>query len=191
MLLICLFFFFVDIWIDTQTLLSPVLLCGPSDLVLKKPAILSFQHCAALKQGHWNLSVYYSDSAPDSPTCWQVNRPIQTKSIFDLHAEKMESKRLFSLIIDDAETGDAGRGDHQHARLFSSGSSSVPLGHRPVGSLRIHRRIGRQRHGHQDPASCRFRSARQSELRVLSTLLRPRRHHRRPRCKFLFAFLLQ
>ena len=49
------------------------MLCGPSDLVFKKPAILSFQHCAALKQSQWRLSVFYSDSAPEDPPNWQVN----------------------------------------------------------------------------------------------------------------------
>lgn len=52
------------------------MLCGPSDVVFKKPAILSFQHCAALKQGQWTLSVFYSDSAPEDPPNWQVtSRP--------------------------------------------------------------------------------------------------------------------
>lgn len=60
---------------DNQTLLSPVMLCGPSDVAFKKPAILSFQHCAALKQGPWSLSVYYSDSAPEDPPTWQVIGP--------------------------------------------------------------------------------------------------------------------
>ena len=50
------------------------MLCGPSDVVFKKPAILSFQHCAALKQGQWSLSVYYSDSAPEDPPNWQVKQ---------------------------------------------------------------------------------------------------------------------
>ena len=48
------------------------MLCGPSDVVFKKPAVLSFQHCAALKQGPWSLSVYYSDSAPEDPPNWQA-----------------------------------------------------------------------------------------------------------------------
>lgn len=52
------------------------MLCGPSDVVFKKPAILSFQHCAALKQGQWSLSVFFSDSAPEDPPNWQVrSRP--------------------------------------------------------------------------------------------------------------------
>ena len=52
---------------ESQSLLSSIMLCGPSDVVFKKPAILSFQHCAALKQGQWSLSVCYSDSAPEDP----------------------------------------------------------------------------------------------------------------------------
>lgn len=56
---------------ECQTLLSPIMLCGPSDVVFKKPAILSFQHCAALKQGQWSLSVFFSDSAPEDPPNWQ------------------------------------------------------------------------------------------------------------------------
>ncbi len=57
---------------ESQTLLSPILLCGPSGLAFKKPAVLSFQHCAALKHGPWSLSVYYSDSAPEDLPNWQV-----------------------------------------------------------------------------------------------------------------------
>lgn len=56
---------------ESQTLLSPILLCGPSGLAFKKPAVLSFQHCAALKHGPWSLSVYYSDSAPEDLPNWQ------------------------------------------------------------------------------------------------------------------------
>ncbi|CAG0913210.1 unnamed protein product [Notodromas monacha] len=46
---------------DGQTLLSPVIICGGApNLVLKKPVILSFQHCASLQHGHWTLAVYNS-----------------------------------------------------------------------------------------------------------------------------------
>jgi leucine-rich repeat transmembrane protein FLRT len=45
--------------VDRQTLLSPVISCGPTNVLLKKPAILSFQHCAALKYGGWSVSLYH------------------------------------------------------------------------------------------------------------------------------------
>ncbi|OXA43430.1 Netrin receptor UNC5C [Folsomia candida] len=46
---------------DGQTLLSPVISCGPRNVQLKKPAILSFQHCAALKMSNqgWIISLYH------------------------------------------------------------------------------------------------------------------------------------
>jgi leucine-rich repeat transmembrane protein FLRT len=58
------------------------MLCGPSDVVFKKPAILSFQHCAALKQGQWSLSVFYSDSAPEDPPNWQVMKITDLTDIY-------------------------------------------------------------------------------------------------------------
>jgi len=67
---------------ESQTLLSPIMLCGPSDVVFKKPAILSFQHCAALKQGQWSLSVFYSDSAPEDPPNWQVMKITDLTDIY-------------------------------------------------------------------------------------------------------------
>jgi len=101
---------------DTQTLLSPVLLCGPSDLVLKKAAVLSFQHCGALKQGHWNLSIYFSDSAPDSATCWQklvtlgeetINTPVFSQ--VDAHQCHLAIDQLghYALVGESADSGAA------------------------------------------------------------------------------------
>lgn len=42
-----------------QTLLSPVIICGPhqASKKLKKPVILSFPHSASLRQGNWTISV--------------------------------------------------------------------------------------------------------------------------------------
>ena len=42
-----------------QTLLSPVIICGPVQATkkLRKPVIVSLPHCAALRQGNWTLSV--------------------------------------------------------------------------------------------------------------------------------------
>ena len=41
---------------EQQTLLSPVVLVGPSNVQLLRPAIVSFQHCAGL-QSSWSVSV--------------------------------------------------------------------------------------------------------------------------------------
>ena len=167
---------------DTQTLLSPILLCGPSDLVLKKPAILSFQHCAALKQGHWNLSIYFSDSAPDSLTCWQVK-------LLNSVARVEDSNIWLLHFLGATETGDAWRGNDQHSRLFASRCSPVPLGHRPARSLRLDWRIGWQRRCLKDFASGCFRPTCQSDVWVFAPLLRSRWHYRCPWCKFLFPVI--
>ena len=57
-----------------QTLLSPVISTGPSSVALRKPAILSFHHCAALKYGGWKISLYHHLVAESSARTgsWQV-----------------------------------------------------------------------------------------------------------------------
>lgn len=57
---------------DNQTMLSPVINCGPSSLSLKKPVVLSFHHCASIKHGQWILSVYGSSTSHDEPPRWQM-----------------------------------------------------------------------------------------------------------------------
>jgi len=47
----------VAVFVDDETLLGPVVLLGPSDVVLCKPVVVSFEHCAAVRQGRWTLSV--------------------------------------------------------------------------------------------------------------------------------------
>ncbi|CAG0922476.1 unnamed protein product, partial [Notodromas monacha] len=46
----------------------PVVMCGPVGLRLEKPVIISFQHCASLQHGHWDISVLScNNSAADDP----------------------------------------------------------------------------------------------------------------------------
>ena len=49
-----------------------MVLVGPPGIVLMKPVILSFQHCASMRQGSWVLSLYRSDSPLDEPPQWKV-----------------------------------------------------------------------------------------------------------------------
>ena len=57
--------------LDRQTIISPVILCGPGQPgILKKAVILSFQHCANMRQGGWMLSLCASDTPPDEPPRW-------------------------------------------------------------------------------------------------------------------------
>ncbi|KAL1138574.1 hypothetical protein AAG570_008637 [Ranatra chinensis] len=73
---------------DRQTQLSPVVLSGPAGIVFKKPVILNFHHCASLKHGQWNISVWSSDSPPEATPVWQkivtlgeetINTPVFTQ----------------------------------------------------------------------------------------------------------------
>lgn len=58
---------------DVQTMLSAVIICGPSTLQLSKPVVLSFPHCASVKHGQWMLSAYASDSPYEEPPSWRVS----------------------------------------------------------------------------------------------------------------------
>lgn len=51
-----------------------MVLCGPTDLLLQKPVVLSIQHCASMRQGGWKLSVCSSRTPLDEPPHWQVVR---------------------------------------------------------------------------------------------------------------------
>ncbi len=70
---------------DMQTVLGPVVVCGPQGLDLLKPMILSFQHCASIKHGRWNLMIYNSESPYDEPPQWQVGdgtEPCKNRKIY-------------------------------------------------------------------------------------------------------------
>lgn len=43
------------------TLLSAVVVCGPAGIDLVKPVILQFEHCAELRTGNWELSLWSAD----------------------------------------------------------------------------------------------------------------------------------
>lgn len=58
--------------VDSQTLLGPVVLCGPPDVVLLKPAIITIQHCASVTHGQWALDVCTSQTPPGDVPDWTV-----------------------------------------------------------------------------------------------------------------------
>ena len=58
---------------DKETLLSPVILCGPLGVHLKKSAIITFQHCALLNTQNWKISIHASDSGTEEENPeWKV-----------------------------------------------------------------------------------------------------------------------
>ncbi|WAQ96586.1 UN5BB-like protein [Mya arenaria] len=56
---------------EKQTILSPIVLCGPTGMVLNKPIVLSMQHCASMRQGGWQLSICSSNTPLEMPPHWQ------------------------------------------------------------------------------------------------------------------------
>lgn len=66
---------------EKQTLLSPVVTCGPGGLIFKKPVIINFQHCASLKYGHWSVSVWCCDSPLEAPPVWQVGTTLFSPAV--------------------------------------------------------------------------------------------------------------
>ena len=45
----------------SQTRLSPVILIGPSNITLLKPAVLSFEHSALIDESSWKLQMMHTD----------------------------------------------------------------------------------------------------------------------------------
>ncbi|GFQ82383.1 netrin receptor UNC5B, partial [Trichonephila clavata] len=59
---------------DKETILSPVVQCGPPDLSFTKPLILSLPHCAVVDSPEkWTISIFSSDppSAEDESPAWK------------------------------------------------------------------------------------------------------------------------
>ncbi|XP_078364185.1 netrin receptor UNC5C-like [Oculina patagonica] len=54
-----------------ESLLSPVVKCGPTGLKFQRPVILSMPHCALLEEGAWNLKVQYNESEPSTAADWK------------------------------------------------------------------------------------------------------------------------
>ena len=65
------------VFTEKQTILSPIVLCGPTGMVLNKPIVLSMQHCASMRHGGWQLSVCSSNTPLEVPPHWQVRTPKQ------------------------------------------------------------------------------------------------------------------
>ncbi|XP_072164756.1 netrin receptor UNC5B-like [Diadema setosum] len=54
-----------------QTLLSPVVLCGPPTVVLAKSVVLVLPHCAQMSKNDWRFSVFGSGTHPTDDKCWE------------------------------------------------------------------------------------------------------------------------
>ncbi|XP_072527224.1 tight junction protein 1 isoform X2 [Salminus brasiliensis] len=54
-----------------ETLLSPLVMCGPHGLKFLKPVELRLPHCASMTPDGWSFALKSSDSSSGDPKCWQ------------------------------------------------------------------------------------------------------------------------
>ena len=91
-----------------QTLLSPVIICGPVQATkkLRKPVIVSLPHCAALRQGNWTLSVLGAGEDKGEAMTWRslvtlgqenINSPVYAQ--LDLNMVHLVTENLTALAL--------------------------------------------------------------------------------------------
>ncbi|CAM1331977.1 UNC5C (predicted) [Pycnogonum litorale] len=56
---------------SNETLLSPIVELGPSDVSVNKPVILVIPHCADMVDGKWKFSIYQDSSSSSSNPHWE------------------------------------------------------------------------------------------------------------------------
>ncbi|XP_071954495.1 netrin receptor UNC5C-like isoform X2 [Antedon mediterranea] len=54
-----------------QTMLTPIIICGPASMTLVKPMILTSSHCAAQISSDWKYSIYYSKGQSRTSSSWE------------------------------------------------------------------------------------------------------------------------
>ena len=91
-----------------QTLLSPVIICGPVQATkkLRKPVIVSLPHCAALRQVNWTLSVLRAGEDSKEAMTWRslitlgrenINSPVYAQ--LDLNIVHLVTESLTALDL--------------------------------------------------------------------------------------------
>ncbi|XP_041976434.1 netrin receptor UNC5C-like isoform X2 [Aricia agestis] len=86
------------------TQLSPVVKCGPPRLQLNKPVVLQMPHCASLKHGFWNLSLYAIDhGSPKPDPQWRKVVSLGQETINTPVFTQLDSDKIF-LVTDTLST---------------------------------------------------------------------------------------
>ncbi|XP_065201785.1 netrin receptor UNC5C isoform X2 [Planococcus citri] len=110
---------------DKQTQLSPIVMCSPTGYTFKRPVIISFQHCASLKYGPWNISVLKSDcSVENTAPIWQKVVTLGEETINTPVFTQVDHNEVF--LVTETFT-----------RFVLIGEAATPLITKPVKHLRL------------------------------------------------------
>ncbi|KAG1672763.1 Netrin receptor UNC5C [Nymphon striatum] len=68
---------------ESQTVISPIVMCGPPSVILKKSVIISFEHSASDKLGSWKYNVFLCRPSNQSQNMieWQVTNCKAVKAL--------------------------------------------------------------------------------------------------------------
>ena len=114
-----------------STLLSPVVVCGPAaaSKKLRKPVIVSFPHCAALRQGNWTLTVVGAGEGGEWRPLVTLGQETINSAVYaqlDLNMLHLvtDSLSAFALVGSSAHTAPA----YKSLRIAAFGAEVVPGG---------------------------------------------------------------
>ncbi|XP_052785873.1 tight junction protein ZO-1-like isoform X7 [Mya arenaria] len=79
-----------------ETLLSPLVMCGPHGLKFNTPVELRLPHCASVNPDSWSFALKSSDSPAGQPTHWQN----MTLAEREGHTQSRVGKNSVSVLVD-------------------------------------------------------------------------------------------
>ena len=79
-----------------ETLLSPLVMCGPHGLKFQQPVELRLPHCASVNPNSWSFALKSSDSPSGQPTQWQN----MTLAGLDGVSQGQVGKNSVSVLVD-------------------------------------------------------------------------------------------
>lgn len=79
-----------------ETLLSPLVMCGPHGLKFLQPVELQLPHCASVNPESWSFALKSSDSPSGQPTQWQNMNLAGTEGV----SQGRVGKSKVSVLVD-------------------------------------------------------------------------------------------
>lgn len=112
-----------------QTVLSPVVSCGPSAMLLSRPVILTLPHCAHLETPYWSLTL----KTQSNQGVWEVS--IKSEVSENSETAKKNSKTHSHLNCLPLGGADSRRGEFIFTMLHAAGGAELPHSDGALGHL--------------------------------------------------------